>query len=84
MVSNTKEVKALDFDVTRSAEKYGSWPSKTNSALAAVSVKKFMPQLKLIELGDIGAIVRTDADVSKICVDENKCVCAVCAVSDAL
>ena len=37
--------------------------------------------VEAIELGDIGAIVRTDADEPKITVNEDKCVlCGMCSV----
>jgi len=79
MVSNTKEVKARDFDIVRSAEEKRELSFSDDICIGCGICEKMCP-VEAIELGDIGAIIRTGADKSKIEVDENKCVlCGMCS-----
>jgi 4Fe-4S ferredoxin len=81
MATTTKEVKAKNFNIERSAEEERKLSFKNETCVGCGICEKICP-VEAIELGDIGAIVRTGAEEPKITIDEHKCVlCGMCDVA---
>ena len=82
MVTNTKEVIEKDINVERSSDEEKRELSYKDEICVGCGICENICPVGAIELGSTGAIIRTDADVSKITIDENKCVlCGMCSVA---
>ncbi|HTX61619.1 MAG TPA: 4Fe-4S dicluster domain-containing protein, partial [Methanobacterium sp.] len=82
MVVNTKEVAEKDMNVKRSSDEENRELSYKDEICVGCGICENICPVDAIELGDTGAIIRTDADVSKITIDEDKCVlCGMCSVA---